>query len=270
MNVLEVSRRTIEKKELIRRSALESDCSVLVSEPTLFMENGKPIIIYGELDFPHEKLRTAVQQLKYSVGKRTNGLVSTSRIFGFRPRVTIRQDFCSSTSLAKENVHSHQLLCQTAVQMDRLYAKHASEVYTLHRETVCAAVLPEWRIPGTVFTSGIVNKNNPLKYHQDAGNFRDCLSAMIVLKKNVRGGYLSLPEYDLKLDLKDSSFLIFNGQEIIHGVTPIKREPSNSAYRHTIVYYALKGMCHCQPIQEEIKRIRLTKKAREEKRALQK
>ncbi len=264
MITLEQSRLPVDRKALMKKSALEKDTSRVVSQPCIVTENGKPLIVYGKLGYMPVDLDRLCQKIKFQTTTRTGGLKSTSRIFGFRPRNVIRNDYCSSTSLAMEDGISHSRLCYLATEMNRLYQEFFPEQFKNHEKTV-SSVLPEWRIPGTVFTSGIINFNNTLKYHQDAGNFKDCLSAMITVKKSISGGMLSIPELDLKFDLQSSTYIIFNGQELLHGVTPIFQDKPDG-YRYTIVYYALQQLCHCLPFDEELKRIRKIKKSREEKR----
>jgi len=119
---------------------------------------------------------------------------------------------------------------------------------------------------GTPFTSGIVNKNNPLKYHHDSGNFKNVLSNMIVLKRGVKGGRLSCPEYDIKFECDDNCVVIFDGAQILHGVTPIIKPEGEETYRYSVVYYSLEQMWKCDSVNEEVKRIRKVKKEREFKR----
>jgi hypothetical protein len=44
---------------------------------------------------------------------------------------------------------------------------------------------------------------------------------------------------------------MFDGQELLHGVTPIK-QLSEHARRYTIVFYSLVGMWSCLPLDEEL------------------
>ena len=55
---------------------------------------------------------------------------------------------------------------------------------------------------------------------------------------------------------------MFDGQGIMHGVTPITYE-SPLSYRYSIVYYSLKQMWKCLTIDEELVRIRNKKTQRE-------
>jgi hypothetical protein len=88
---------------------------------------------------------------------------------------------------------------------------------------------------------------------------------MLVLKKDVDGGYLIIPELDLALECPDGALVIFNGQNILHGVSPIEYT-NNKAYRYSVVYYSLEQMWKCEPLDEEIARIRNVKMERENKR----
>lgn len=81
----------------------------------------------------------------------------------------------------------------------------------------------------------------------------------------IEGGRLSIPEYDIKLEIADDTLVIFNGQEILHGVTPIKKTHPKG-YRYTVVYYSMEQMWKCDSLNEETDRIRKKKKEREFKR----
>lgn len=88
---------------------------------------------------------------------------------------------------------------------------------------------------------------------------------MIVFKDDVEGGYLSVPEYDIGFELKNNSILLFDGQSILHGVTPIYFKSQNG-HRFSIVYYSLKQMWKCLEITEEIAWARKRKTEREKLR----
>ena len=119
---------------------------------------------------------------------------------------------------------------------------------------------------GGVFTSGICNYNNPLRLHYDKGNFPGSWSAMFAFTHSIRGGNLVLPGYRVAFRFNKPSFIIFDGQKNLHGVTPIKYL-GKSGFRYSVVYYAMQGMCRCLSTGEELERIRVVKTGRERKRA---
>lgn len=266
MKIIEAKKKELNLKDWIKRSAKESDYSTLIEEPCVITENGKVKIIYDFLQEDTTDVQQALKRIKYTTGKRSRGLVSTSRIFGYRPRNEMRQDFCSSTSLASEHPKEHNVIASLALKLEPFYAKFNPEQYEQHKKESEEKIKKNWRIGSkSIYTSGIINKNNPLKYHFDTGNFVDVYSTMIVFKHDVEGGFLSVPEYDLGFKLPNNSIFLFDGQGLLHGVTPIK-QLSKDAYRFSVVYYTLKRMWQCLEVTEELARIRQQKTVRERTR----
>jgi hypothetical protein len=270
METLRLKRRNIDVDEYIKRTALESDYETLIEEPCVLVDadDGKVKIIYDHLgSLDTSNIVSALKDIRYDQGQRARGLVSRSRIFGYRPRLEMRADFCSSTSMAVEHKTEHALVSEFALKLEEYYKTYNPEGYALHRQLSEEKVKTAYRIQGkSVFTSGIINKNNPLKYHFDTGNFTDVYSCMVVFKGGgISGGYLSVPEYGVGFKLPNNSIFLFDGQSILHGVTPIKFESAQS-YRYSIVYYSLKRMWQCLEIDQELARIRKKKTERERTR----
>lgn len=267
MKVIQLKRKEgFDYKDFVKRGALESDFDTVIEEDAVFMEDGKVRLIYKTLPLDEKKLLKALNSIKFNVSERAGGLKTTSRIFGFAPRVALRNDYCRAASLAKESPREHKIICDYAKEVEALYKENAPDKFTDHKAVADGKLKDEYRIEGTVFTSGIVNKNNPLKYHFDSGNFEKVYSCMLALRYNMEGGYLAMPEYGIGLKIGHNSVTVFDGQSILHGVTPM-RALSPDAYRYTIVYYSLKQIWNCLPIDEEVARIRNVKMKRELKRA---
>lgn len=68
------------------------------------------------------------------------------------------------------------------------------------------------------------------------------------------GGLLCVPELDISFSISDRSFISFDGQRLVHGVTPIKVR--KGGYRFTAVYYSMQQMWKCLPLKEEIQHYR--------------
>lgn len=264
MKILQVQKlNNVDYKEYVKRTALEKDFTTLIKEPCVLMDGEKVLVVYNIVDIDTDSIVKDLKALKYHEGKRTLGLVSTSRIFGFRPRSPIRGEFCSSTSLATENPEVHAKVCNLALDIEKYYEKYSPQIYSEHKAQTDEKIKDIYKIQGkSLFTSGIINKNNPLKYHFDSGNFNGVYSMMIVFKSGIQGGYLSLPEYGIGLELPNNAVLMFDGQSILHGVTPITKTTPES-HRFSIVYYSLKQMWKCLALDEELARIRNKKRSRE-------
>lgn len=266
MKVIDVKPKELDLREWVKRSAKETDFDTLIEEPCIVRVDGEIKLIYDHIPVDTSDVQKALKKIKYTTGKRFRGLVSTSRIFGYRPRNELRQDFCSSTSLATESPREHEIVASLAMKLEEYYKKHYPAQYEKHRVEAEEKVKENWRIgKQSIFTSGIINKNNPLKYHFDTGNFRDVYSCMIVFKEDIEGGFLSVPELGLGFALPNNSILLFDGQSLLHGVTPIK-QLSRTATRFSVVYYSLKRMWQCLELTEELARIRMQKTKRERTR----
>lgn len=270
MKILTLKKKDIDLNAFIKRTALESDYATLITEPTIIVDadDGEVKIVYDHLGgLDTTEIVESLKKIKYHEGQRARGLVSRSRIIGYRPRLEMRSDYCSSTSMATEFPKEHALVTEFALQLEEYYKKYQEEGYNKHKSLTEEKVKPSYRIQGkSIFTSGIINKNNPLKYHYDTGNFNDVYSCMVVFKKDINGGFLSVPAYDIAFQLPNNSIFLFDGQSILHGVTPIRPENEGS-HRYSIVYYSLKRMWQCLEIDEELARIRNKKTKRERSRA---
>lgn len=266
MKIIELNRKNVDYKDFVKRTALEKDFDTLIKEPCILTENGEIKIIFDIVNIDTSQVLNDLKKIKYHEGKRTRGLVSRSRIFGFRPRNPIRGDYCSSTSLAKEDPQIHARVCNLAIQIEKYYEKYNPDGYKNHKNLTDDKIQDIWKLnKESIFTSGIINKNNPLKYHFDSGNFNNVYSMMIVFKEGVEGGYLSCPEYGIGFELKNNSIIMFDGQSILHGVTPITYTTPQS-HRFSIVYYSLKQMWKCLHMTDELARIRNRKTERERTR----
>lgn len=254
MKILQVSKKEIDKKKLIRREALNQDAHTVVDSPTIIKDWDNVIAILDMLPSDNKKLVKALKRIKFPTTKRTWWLLSTSRIFGYKPRNPIRNNFCSKTSLVKDYPEENEIVISYAKQLNDLYKKYLPDWYKHHEEQL-DWVLDEWKMSESVFTSWIINKNNPLKYHHDTGNFDNVFSNMITIKQNIEWGHLVIPEYDIIVKLPSNSVFMFDGQKILHWVSPIKKL-NKSAYRFTIVFYSLKKMWDCIEPEGELKRIK--------------
>jgi hypothetical protein len=269
MKSIEVSKRQLDLKQYKKREALEDDVSHLVNYDCMITEGGIPKILYLKLPeaVDTQSLRWAVMNVKYGTQKRTAGLLSQSKVFGYLPRRVLIQDFCSTAAMAEREPKQHFIITKFAEQLAKVYQQYFPQVYDQHMQITLDKIKRDYIIGDTPFTSGIVNKNNQLKYHHDGGNFKDVLSNMIVFKNGVSGGRLVCPEYDMKFEVEDNTIIIFDGQKILHGVTKIEyRHPR--AYRYSVVYYSMNQLWKCDGINEELGRIRKVKQSREKKRIL--
>ena len=265
MKQLTATLNKLDPKEMRYKRARRADFDQLIAESTQVFVDGKLRIHFEVLPVVPADLLLAMQRVNYIVGWRSEGLKTQSRVFGYQPRLTIRRDFCTETSMSLDHPEEAAVFRRWAGIADTTYRGVNPELHARARE-LTNQVLPCWRIGDTVFTSGIVNKDNALFYHLDSGNFKDIWSAMYAISHDCAGGYLAVPELNIGFSFDRPALIMFDGQGLIHGVTPLEKR-SKEAYRYSVVYYALQQMCKCGTLDEELARIRKVKTQRELKRA---
>lgn len=266
MKTITLARNGVDHSQFIKRTALEADASQTLEGEAIAKDRDNGKVIFLKLDLPFDEgLYNVLTDIKYDTGKRTQGLKSTSKIVGYSPRSEIRGEFCSAVKMALSQPKHHAYIASLAGKYSKLYQELLPDVYQKHLEEVKSKVLSNWIIKGSPFTSGIINKTNPLKYHLDRGNFRGVFSCMVVINRDINGGDLVLPEYDLRVKFAPMSLFFFDGQSVLHGVAPIEKYHEN-ANRFSIVFYSLKRMCECLSPKDELNRIREKKTEREMRR----
>jgi len=230
----------------------------LIKEYGMYQLEGGESILYLDLEEIDKKLIQAFKNVTYYSNIRTGGLKSNSALLGYKPRNPKKDNYCSIAGMASNHPLEHDIFLATSRMLAGIYQENFPETYRNHMNKLKELkndendrLLDQYILEQTPFTSGIVNKDNELAYHTDNGNVEETYSAMIVLKNDVVGGYLSLPEYDIAIDLKDNSALFFNGQKILHGVTPIYKT-TEEAYRYSVVFYTMEEMWRCGTLEEEL------------------
>ena len=265
------------------RFASPDDVNEVVEGSTLIVDpEGKPIVAYLELEHDFTALRRALDaHHKWDAQSRSSGLVTVSLKFGKRPKTSWRFPYCSDYILARDNPALNKALMEHADLILPWYEHFNADLFRLHNEAV-TKVHPAWQW-NPVFTSGVANRDSQLPYHYDAGNFRSVWSGMFGLKENIREGALAIPELGLALPINDGSLTMFDGQGLLHGVTPMRRTVSGAlsrpaakvaarqnaarpGRRYTIVYYGLQGMWQCLEPGAESQLAAVRRTAREARR----
>jgi hypothetical protein len=230
-----------------------------VTEDTLIVDadSSEPVAVYASLGVVNcRDLRWAVRTIKdfNGVNRSGSGYRTYSATFGTAPRKPVFQrEGCASTAVKRDWPEQHAVLERHAEQCQAILAAILPETVAQSQDE-SRAILPDWRLaPDTLWTSGVINRTVAMPYHTDTSNY-DVWSAMPVLRRGIRGGYLHIPEYGVVLECRDSWCAWFPGYRLVHGVTPMTRHagtPAPDAYRYSVVFYALRGMQDCATAAQE-------------------
>lgn len=178
---------------------------------------------------------------------RLSGISVVHRTFGFAPPVPLRRRHaCTRCRFDFEYPDVAELLGEMSNAMAQTFRAHAPDAYAFTQSEVDAVIPAAWRVAETPWTSGIINHTAALPYHRDSGNIARSWSAMLTCRRGVSGGALHLVDYDVWLACPNGAVAIFDGQSVLHGVSPLHRDRPDG-YRFTLVTYARKGMKVCAP-----------------------
>lgn len=178
---------------------------------------------------------------------RLGGINNRNVTFGFSPPQVLRRRYGCSACLYNQR-------CPGTCKLLGVLANRATDrlvdlgLFPEH-ETAMSGIHPDWRFAGSGYTSGIINDTAGLPYHKDSGNIAGTISSMYVARHGVDGGLLHVPELDVWFACPTGAWVIFDGQRLWHGVTPMLRQPGG--HRFTVVFYVKAGIRRCGPAADE-------------------
>lgn len=251
--------KTLELKQVQHQVKVGDVCGDIepnITEDTLFVDQGVAVGFYlKELTGRIKQLASVAnaellsERVPKSEMRRSSGLRDAdfevkqySTIIGScPPKPHMKRPYPAISSVhqvqsAQIFIKAMLLLCKEA---ENLVSQIVPEIYSAQKKIIEAKVPPQFRF-GTLFTSSISNFNIPAPFHRDAGNLENCVNVIIAKKVNARGGNTTVPDYDLTVDSRDNSMLVYPAWRNVHGVTPI-RPTAKNGYRNSLVFYPLKA-----------------------------
>lgn len=244
---------TVEEANALRNTEVpdRSYDPIPYDEPIYDAQTGEPLMVVTRYKGDLAAYRRAMREVRFGKNHRASGMRNINTNFGYTGRVPVlRRMACAMCTMAREQPEIHSVVESAADVMWHQFEELLPEQAATTAEKA-ASVLPDWRMVNTPWTSGVINETSALFYHTDRNNFHGSWSAMIVVRRNARGGYLHFPEYGITLQCRDGDLMFFAGSMLLHGVTPIARE--SGGYRISAVYYSVAKMRKCLPPGEELK-----------------
>ena len=256
MDIIHVTKLEGDFSKLLKTTPKKNDCERIIKNDTVIYENGEIVIIYKTIPAKEiNRLKKLVTSVKYTKSARSNGTPTQAAIFGSLPRVPNRNNYCRVTADTKnQRKHAKDILDFSEI-IDGIYKSLLPEQHELNLKIVNENVDSSYLIKDTPFTTINFNVNHAIKYHKDTGNFKNVFSNVLIIKEDVIGGHLICPEYNLGFEQGDGALILFDGQKIIHGVTPIK-QIHEKGFRASCVFYSLATMKNCYPYEQELDRIK--------------
>lgn len=179
-----------------------------------------------------------------------------SAIVGYYDRQGGRHPYCRATAFTGNEVEKWNQVLPMVGEAAALFKSEAPQRYEAQLKMAQRAN-PAYVIPGTPFTTLTVNNNVVAATHKDAGDYKDGLGLISVVRRGTyRGAWLTFPEYGVGVDLGHGDAVFFNSHDW-HGVTPFHDEEEGHE-RISVVYYFRERMVDCGSPEEELRRARRT------------
>lgn len=270
MKVIEAARQDIDQRIMPTRTSQTgvpaNVTGIDLTAPALVVDadTGTPILYAGRYSGDLGDLRRAARTYPISSTVRmATGMRNRSSVFGFAARQALyKKECCRVSNGADLAPEAHARIAAAAAEMFAMYVDVLGTQATADLTAAHEVILPEWLLNGSPWTSGVLNDTSPMAYHHDKNNL-PTWSAMVVLRRNIEGGRLHVPEYGLLAECRDGDVIIFPGWKYLHGVTPMRRT-ARDGYRLTAVYYTISRMRYCLPVGQELANGRRSRSHRED------
>lgn len=250
--------------EKLIRTGIAADMESNVRAPATVVDadTGRPILVAARWPDDLGPVRRAFLAYPMTTTLRAVGTRNRSSVFGNVARnVVMQRNGCRQCSGARDAPAAHATIIGAAAVCAELLAQAVPDQAVADRALAAGRVQPEWRLPGGLWTSGVLNETSPLPYHYDRNNL-PTWSAMIVARRGIEGGHLHIPEYNLVVECRDGDVVMFPGWKHVHGVTPMRRR-DRDGYRYSAVFYLVEGMADCLSAAEETARAQRDRTDRE-------
>lgn len=251
----------VNRKQFVKKSVKESDEVNLITKASEIYLDGEKAMLYipAIIESP-EFWGNELRKIKFSKRQRIGGMVENAAYMGSYPNFGYHSRHCNLSALNFNNPHFYEKVVQVAQEISEVYSKEFPEIFNHHLDLVNhgdakrikTGIKGEYLIENTPFTAVVMNKNSPMLYHVDGGNHKNALTALLAFKKNCVGGHICFPEYGFSIELTDGSLFLFNGEDIVHGVSPFQLVSSSNSYRYSMVFYSKVAMWKCKSLEEEL------------------
>ena len=226
------------------KDILEEGATLLTGDVTVQVD-GKPVLLRSDsqdsrTDALLDMLFDAANRYKFpknGIQRAYQGTGYPGKAFGAVPRKELHRRMGVSISQFTVNNRQFSGLMEHLVEEGWLALKgKCTELYAAMDKAPKS--LECWRIRGTPFTTGVVNKTTEIPYHRDRENVPETGSLMWVVRKHCEGGYLHLPELNALVDCRHGTLLVFYGEIFWHGVTRITGRSRVGANRYSVVAFS--------------------------------
>lgn len=177
------------------------------------------------------------------------GLYIASNISGYYDRALREhrgkfktQVVCRTTAFNLKNKDSFKKALPFIQQCSKEYKKLGGKYYRSQKKE-WYSILPQLRIPKTVFTTITSNYNWRTACHKDSGDYSHGLGNLIVTGKDFSGCYLGFPQFKVLVKIEPGDFLLMDVHQYHCNTKLILSK--ETGFRLSFVMYIREDMSKC-------------------------
>jgi hypothetical protein len=211
-------------------------------------ERGAPLLILRHRALPAAICEESLPALRRIAKPNKRRWGESSGSFGFLERGG-GFNYCRCTPFTRDDPEGWNAVLSLVQALALVYRTALPEAFAVQMQ-YAQLTHEDFRIDGTPWTSGTVNRNAVFPAHRDDGNLSLGASVMAVLRRGkYSGGLFVLPEYRLAVDAHDRDVILFSS-DLLHGNTAFAGAERTHERVSVVVYYR-RGMLDCGSAAEE-------------------
>lgn len=163
--------------------------------------------------------------------------------------------YCRKTAFARDYFEKFKQGIPFVSYVDKLYEQLCPEYYAIQKRIATGTDI-NYLIGDTSFTTVTVNRNFQTAVHKDSGDLPQGFGNLCVYREgNFGGGYFTLPEYKIAIDMRTSDVLFVDVHKW-HGNTPFVNF-TEDCLRIAFVMYYREYMYMCKSPKQELFRTKM-------------
>jgi hypothetical protein len=197
------------------------------------------VFVRNVIDLPQQELAmSTIARIGNSAAQSNRAAVrgqsGKEAVWGFMEAGTFRPD-SSMTALTFQHLEKFIKTLPFFQAVNAGFSKYWPEAYS--RQLLAAQQIPEYIIPGTVFSTGTINGNVITRAHTDDGNAEGTISCLTQFG-NFKGGHVCVARFGVLIKSFPGALLLADIRDELHG----NMEPAEGDDRVACVTYLRGGL----------------------------
>lgn len=157
---------------------------------------------------------------------------------------------CRLTQYTRDHIEKFNESLPFINKVNELFKENVEDRYKKQYER---AQKSKYNIDKTAFSTITVNYNFRTALHKDSGDYEEGFGNIVVLDKDIEGGYLLYPQYKFGIELKRGDYCALNVHEWHCNSNIIYK--NEKGYRMSFVFYLREKIINCDKVNDNLNKL---------------